>query len=229
MKPSERRALEAEKRAQKEAEARERELARQAKSKEKGLGDGSDSSVEYESERVNVDAPYKKLPEEEITVEGDGYHREGFFSSHVRVITFIITFVLVLTVLGPWGIDQLVSIKRNDYQGKDVTDGRDMTVEELIAITDKGVNMRWADLDGFNYRDCSYNFKDKDSGKKGTYYIREYAVGEEIILKVHGYSVLGSPGYAQLYYYPKDGESQLMEDVRSESVGDFLKKYGYDY
>lgn len=228
MKPSERRALEAEKRAQKEAEARERELAKQAK-KDKKIGlSAEESNDAQESERVDVNAPYQKLPEEEIEVKGDGYHREGFFGSHIRLITFIITFTLVLTVLGPWGIDKLVSMKRNDYEGKDVTDKNNMTVQDLLIIADKGANMRWSDLDAFNYTDLSYNYKDEKTKKKGTYYIREYVISEELVLKVQGYSLIGAPGYAQLYFYRDEG-SQVMKDIRTESVSDFLTKYGYDY
>ncbi len=227
LKPSERRALEAEKRAQKEAEARERELAKQAKKTER-KGTEIGESEPYESERVNVDAPYQKLPEEEIEVKGDGYHREGFFGSHVRLITFIITFTLVLTVLGPWGIDKLVSIKRNDYEGEDVTDRKNMTVQDLIDIADKGINMRWSDLDAFNYTDLSYNYKDEKTKKKSTYYIREYSISEELVLKVQGYSLMGAPGYAQLYFYRDEG-SKVMEDIRTDSVSEFLTQYGYDY
>ena len=229
MKPSERRALEAEKRAQKEAEARERELELQAKKS------GGDKPIDKtapqqptDSERVDPNAPYKKLPEEEIEVQGDGYHREGFFSSHVRLITFIITLTLVLTVLGPWGIDQLISRKRNDYAGEDVSDKRNMTVEELIDIADKGMNMRWSDLSAFNYKDCSYNYKDKSTGKSGTYYIREYSISDDLVLKVHGYSVSGSPGYAQLILLRDDG-SKLMDDIRTASVRSFLSRNNYKY
>ena len=228
MKPSERRALEAEKRAQKEAEARERELEKQAK---KGGGESDKTSTPVrapDNERIDVSAPYEKPEEEEIEVQGDGYHRESFFGSHVRLITFIISLTLVLTVLGPWGIDQLVSRKRNDYAGEDVLDKRNMTVEELIEIADKGMNMRWSDLKDFNYKDCSYNYKDKGTGKSGTYYIREYSISDDLVLKVHGYSVSGSPGYAQLILLRDDG-SKLMEDIRTSSVRSFLSRNNYKY
>lgn len=230
MKPSERRALEAEKRAQKEAEARERELQKKTSKTKKYSEYNAElgHNNEVESERVDTNAEYRKLPEEEIEVKGDGYHREGFFGSHIRLITFIITLTLVLTVLGPWGIDKLVSIKRNDYDGKDVTDKKNMTVAELIEIADKGVNLRWSDLDGFNYTDLSYNYKDEKTKKKATYYIRDYAVGEGLVLKVQGYSVSGAPGYAQLYLYKDDG-SEYLPDIRTDDVEAFLKSNGYDY
>ena len=102
MRPSERRALEAEKKAQKEAAAREKVLEKQAQKVEKIKAKIDAEPTDYtadESERVNMDAEYRKLPEEEIEVKGDGYHRESFFGNHVRLITFIITAALVLTVL----------------------------------------------------------------------------------------------------------------------------------
>ena len=226
MKPSERRALEAEKRAQKEAEAREKELAKAAKAKE--TGDGGSRPESSDSERVDAEVSYKKLPEEEIEVEG-GHHKEKFFDSHVRLITFIISLTLVLTVLGPWGIDQLIAMRRNDYAGEDVTDGKNMTVTDLLTLSDKGKALKWSDLDGFNYTDLSYNYKDEKTKKKKTYYIRDYSVGDGLLLKVQGYSLSGAPGYVQLYLYKDDGNSVFLSDIRVEDVEKFLRDNGYVY
>ena len=81
MKPSERRALQEAKRAQKIAELNEKEPINE-----------NEGSVHAPSEQAK---PYKR--------------REGFFQSNVRLITFIIASALVLFVLGPLGIDMLIA------------------------------------------------------------------------------------------------------------------------
>ena len=222
MRPSERRALEAEKRAQKEAAAREKVLEKQAQKVEKIKAKIDAEPTDYtadESERVNMDAEYRKLPEEEIEVKGDGYHRESFFGNHVRLITFIITAALVLTVLGPWGIDMLVSKSRSGWAGGNEVEGIDITVNDFVRITELGRDITWKDFSGYSYDDSTYT----KNGK--TTYNHKYCFEENknLCVEVIGYSDSGVPDIIRLIDY----DSGEYIDVKKESARNFLAARGY--
>ena len=124
MKPSEKRALEAEKRAQREAAERERELEREAAKAKK-----EDDLPNIDTEPDAIDNTEQVTPDESTT----GYKRkEGFIQSHIRLITFIVTSALVLFVLGPLGIDMLVASKNN----KIVNNKEDISIETVYKIYD---------------------------------------------------------------------------------------------
>lgn len=216
MKPSERRALEAEKRAEKEAAEREKLLA--AKAKRQSVNDGRENPIDDKRERRD-DATYVKLPEEEIEVKGDGYHRESFFGNHVRLITFIITAALVLTVLGPWGIDMLVNKSRSEWNDVDgVTSKIEMTLNDVRSLANKGDRLKWEDLADFNYDDYSFEKEGKQT------FIREYPVsGSILILRVGGSTDTGSPEYVRLINY---SEGASIDDIRKEDVDVFIDAYG---
>ena len=212
MKPSERRALEAEKRAMREAADREREHEERAKKAErKRSASGADG------EQLNANADFYKLPEEKIEVKGDGHHREGFFQSHVRLITFIITVTLLLTVIGPWGIDKLVDATREEVFGKDVEDKTNLTLSAVVLLSEMGYDMSWSSLEKFNYTDYSFEKEGK------TTYLREYEIeGTSLVLRVGGPSLTSSPDYVRLIDY-FNGES--VDDIRKESITAFIEKY----
>ena len=131
MKPSERRALEAEKRAQREAEAREREL------------------TEEKTEKAQKEQPSAEESETTPDIKADEkpYRRkEGFFQSHIRLITFIITATLILTVFGPLGVDMLVAAK-ND---KIVNNKEDISIETVYKIYDLYDSVQWGSFKNFN-------------------------------------------------------------------------------
>ena len=212
MKPSERRAMEAEKRAMREAADRERELEERAK---RSRRDDDVDASEYS--RTSTYAEYTKPAEEEIEVSGDGYHREGFFQSHVRLITFIITVTLLLTVVGPWGIDKLVDSTREEIFGKDVETKSTLTLGAVQILSDMGENMGWSSLESFNYTDYSF----EKEGKKTI--VREYEIeGTTLVLRVGGSSLSSRPDYVRLIDY-FNGES--INDIRRESVTAFIEKY----
>ena len=146
MKPSEKRALDAEKRAQREAEQREKLLEAKSKRQESL----AERRTEEESERVNTSADYKKLPEEEIEVQGDGYHRESFFGRNVKLITFIVCMALILTVLGPGGVDMLVEKSRAQYVNDEIVNRIDLSVSGLELLADMGSTLSWDDLANLN-------------------------------------------------------------------------------
>ena len=221
MRPSERRALEAEKRAEKEALEREKALEKQANDAHRHSRSevGTESKAEDRSERINTDAEYLKIPKGDIEVKGDGYHREGFFGSHVRLITFIITLTLVLTVLGPWGIDMLVSRSRETWAGGNIEDGILMDTDRVIALSEMGYTMTWKNLEGYSCEDSSYTKQGK------TTYNRKYNIEESdmLCLEVISSKDTGSPDIVRLIDY----ESGEYIDIRQESARDFLERLGY--
>ncbi len=136
--------------------------------------------------------------------------KEGFFQAHIRLITFIITATLVLTVLGPLGVDMLVASRNN----KTVDNMKDIDIETVYAIYDNATVIEWKNFRNFNYTDYSYDNKD------GKYIVREYPVSSSrLVLKVGGSSLDPHPDYAQLIDY-RTGKyvNVLIEDPR-----DFVK------
>ena len=224
MKPSERRALEAEKRARQAAEFREKELQREAekaakREKKKIANSAPVIPQEERQEQINVEATYTKLPEEPIDVKGDGYHREGFFSNHSRLIAFIITAALVIFVIGPLGIDMLVAYSRGERLGQVKNEGRTMTVDDLINLSAKGDSVTWVDLDDYRYTDSSYT-KEKKTTYNHKYYIYE---NDSLCLEVIGSDKNQKPDIVRLIDY----ESGDFIDIRIKDARAFLKDHGY--
>lgn len=191
MKPSEKRAL-------REQKLREDEELAQTQLSE---------SIEFET----PEAPHPQT-DGNAPQESKPYKRkEGFFQSHIRLITFIITATLVMTVLGPLGIDMLVASKNN----KGVTNLKDMDIETVYLIHDNASIIQWKNFEKFNYSDLSYD------SKTGKYFVREYPIANsDLVLKVGGPSTKTHPDYAQLIDY-RSGEyvNVLVDDPR-----DFVKR-----
>ena len=165
MKPSEKRALREAK-----LRAEEQKLQRTAPPTEETAKEESRPETEY--------VPYKR--------------KEGFFQAHVRLITFIITATLVMTVLGPLGIDMLVASK-ND---KGVTDKKDMAMSTVYLVHDNAAIIEWKNFDAFNYADLSYEHRN------GRYIVREYPIANSrLVLKVGGPDSRVHPEYIQLIDY----------------------------
>ena len=215
MKPSERRALEAEKRAQKLAEMRERELAKEAKNAEKQRenksNDFAEPARESKNGRIAPEATYKNLPEEEIKVTGDGYHRESFFSNYARLIAFIITTAVVLFVVGPLGYDIYLNIKDARDQATQV-EGKAMTIEDLNYIIDHADEIGWSNLTKFTHSD----YGDE----------REFAIdGTAITLRVGKSKTSDYPEYMRLIHY---GSGEYIKEIRKASayeIDEFIEKH----
>lgn len=208
MKPSERRALEAEKRAQREAAEREKYLEKRSSKKEEP------AKEEQETERVNMNASYVKPPEEEIEVKGDGYHRESFFGRNVKLITFIICMALILTVLGPWGIDMLVEKSRAQFVDKQINNKIALTVSGLELLADMGKSLTWDDLANLN---CTVFEDSKDI-------VKEYSIeGTYLTLRVEGTSSSQYPEIVRLIHYDS---GEYVNDIRTQSIDSLLAKFG---
>ncbi len=213
MKPSERRALEAEKRARQAAEWREKELEKEAKKAAKKAG------VEYQpkkpeptdTERINTDAEYTKLPEGEIEVKGDGYHRESFWSNHVRLIAFIVTTVVVLFVIGPLGYDIYLNVKDYKENGARV-EGIQMTEADLIALAEKGDKLTWKDLE-------AYEHKSSNGGKAMEIYVEELG----LTVTVERYETDNVyPYFVRLIHYANGTFIDDIRFVKREDIESFI-------
>ena len=191
MKPSERRALQAEKQAQREAEQNEKEIR--------------SGSCECD--------------------EADAEKKESFFSRNVRVITFSICVVLILTVLGPWSVDRLVSKHRESIFGSETKNKQDLTAQDIVYLAGLGDSLTWSSFDKYNYTDQTRTIHDEVTGKKRTEYQREYAVDAMLTVKVIGSSSKGRPARVQMIYYGKDAE--IIEEIRGKNVTEFLTQHGY--
>lgn len=87
---------------------------------------------------------------------------ENFFSANAKLITFIVSMVVILALIGPWSVFQ---IKRwmaanEEAQQQEVL----MTAEQLERIVARGSELTWADFDGLTY----------DVISEKTVYIRQY-------------------------------------------------------
>ena len=188
MKPSEKRAFEAEK----------RRMAEERAAVEKQKQDAP--STVTDTPQCGEDAPPRKPYK----------RKEGFIQSHIRLITFIITAALVLTILGPLGIDMLVAAKKD----KVVNNKKDIDITTVYSIYDNADVIEWKNFRNFNYTDFSYD------AKNGEYYVREYPISNSsLVLKVGGSSLNTQPDYIYLIDY-RSGEyiNVLKEDPR-----DFVK------
>ena len=217
MKPSERRALEAEKRARKEAEARERELQKAAREAEKSEyasvqdqsfdipkyesasnGDSGVGNLNYGTDESNIAKRKKK--------KGDGLHRESFFSNNARLIAFIITTAVALFVIGPLGYDIYLNVRDAQSKGTQVEGKGNMTIEALIDLADYGEQITWSSMEVFNYTEYS-------GGD-----IREFIVeGTDLTVRVGKSKNSKYPEYVRVINY-KTGA--LIEEVRGMSVYD---------
>lgn len=139
--------------------------------------------------------------------------KEGFFQSHIRLITFIISSALVLFVLGPLGIDMLIA-SRN---AQTVTDKKDITVNEVCAIYNRGGRITWYYFDDYNYTDYS----SRKNGKR----TREYPIkGSSLVLRVQG-EYRGDKIYlVHLIDYSGNGDGvDQYVDVLTEDPRDFFE------
>jgi hypothetical protein len=193
MKPSERRAL------------------KELQEKEKAFGE--QATVEINTvEKIPPKPPKSQKPKEpkEPKYNADRGSIRRFFDSHVRLITFIISAVVVLGVLSPFGIDMLVS----SMQDEKVTDKKDISMGAVQSIYDNAESMTWRSFENFNYTDYS-----REDGK---YFIREYPISDsKLVLKVGGSKLSGTPDYIYLISYETGEHVDLMKEDAKEFISKF--------
>ncbi len=133
MKPSERRAL--------------REMEAQ-KEKEEIL---EESEFEPADAPENTDKPLKKNKKGKTILDDDveSMRKEGFFQSHVKLVTFIICMVVFL---GAVTVIPLV----HWLNTREIVKGEiPMELEDIIAISEKKQYITWQDFDNYIYSDQS--------------------------------------------------------------------------
>lgn len=185
MKPSERRAL----KAQKEAERLQRE------------------------QEPAPAEPKEELPEikDKTEISQKPQKTENFFTNHARLIAFIVTSVLIITVFSPFAIDMFLESQKDKNT---VNDRKDMTLAHVYAIADNYGSITWRSFEQFNYTDMS-----RDDGK---YYTREYPIADTLlVLQVGGRTLSGQPEYIYLISLT-DAE---YINVGKDSVKIFVNKY----
>ncbi len=190
MKPSERRALKAQREAEKLKSEQPVELGEVASQLEK--------------------APEKQLKEEDQT-KPRKIRTEGFFSNHARLIAFIVTSILIVTLFSPFAIDMFLEGQKDKNT---ISDKKDMTVQHVYAIADNYGSITWKSFEQFNYTDMS-----RDDGK---YYTREYPIADTLmVLQVGGKTLSGQPEYIYLISLT-DAE---YINVAKDNVKLFVNKY----
>ena len=155
--------------------------------------------------------PERSKRKERRQKDGKPQKTETFFSNNSRLIAFIITSVLIITVFSPFAIDML--LERLD-DNKTVTDKKDMTIQHVYVISENYGSITWKSFEQFNYTDMS-----RDDGK---YYTREYPISDgKFVLKVGGKTMSGQPEYMYLI--------SLIDDKYINLAQDNVKKFVNNY
>ncbi len=192
MKPSEKRALKVEK--------SEKQIFR---------------SEEAEPQKSQTEQDQSKYEKKAVgnTGESVGYKRkEGFFQSHIRLITFIVTASLILMIFGPLGIDLIIRNKKSHI----VDDKQNISIESVYSVYDNRDRIQWSNFKNFNYADYSYD------SKTGKYNVREYPIeGTSLILKVGGSNLKSAPDYVYLMDY----ENGDLINILKEDPREFIRNY----
>ena len=242
MKPSERRALEAEKRAREAAEYREKELRRQAAAAERQAKreaqrearkrmdqagvpteqfdpqkydfEAGKKIVETDGERLDERAGYRKLPKGEIEVKGDGYHKEGFFSKNARIIGLVIGLVLVLTVGCPLGLDIYFTIREMQEAGTPVEGDGMLTVDDIFVIAQSDTPFTWDSLGKKDYRSFS--------GDE----VREYPIeGTQMVLRIEKKKDNKYPSIVRIIHYTEGAYFSEVRGADVDKLETFFEKY----
>ena len=196
MKPSERRAMQA----QKQAEAREREL-------EKLNGQRAQTEQAAERQEAKNTLPGVQQAADE-NVRGGA---KGFLFRHAKLIAFLVTSVLIICVFSPFAVDRLLDSRENAGV---VGNKKNLSIEAVYSIADNYGSITWKSFEKFNYTDMSRD--------DGTYFTREYFVdGSKFVLRVGGYDLDDVPEYIYLMSYADEDYVNLANG----NVREFVKKY----
>ena len=176
--------------------------------------------AQKEAERLQreQDPQYEPKPEPESPKKRERQKKEekprrteSFFSNNSRLIAFIVTSVLIITVFSPFAIDMFLEGQKDKNT---VTDKKDMTVQHVYVIAENYGSITWKSFEQFNYTDMS-----RDDGK---YYTREYPTSDgKFVLKVGGKSMSGQPEYMYLI--------SLIDDKYIDLAKDNVKKFVNNY
>lgn len=168
---------------------------------------GKNSGYESTYQDTQINSNFKKS-------SAVSERKEGFFQSHVRLITFLICMAVFLLVFGPWNIYH-ISKAISDMEKK-VDNKRDMSMETVYALSELGEELSWMHFETYNYTDLSY---DTDDGK---YIKREYCVKDTgYIIWAGGIKGQSRPEYVYLIDIGNTGD---VLDMRKENIKKYVKK-----
>ena len=73
---------------------------------------------------------------------------ENFFSTHVRLITAVVTIAVLLALIGPWSVFKLMEwYDATHEEAVEVL----IPIETLDRLVAKGPDLNWVDFDGYTY------------------------------------------------------------------------------
>ena len=130
-----------------------------------------------------------------------------FWFEHVKLMVFIIAMVVLLMTLGPFSIYE-ISLWINDIQN--VTTDDVMSMEQLISLTDSGVDLHWRHFAAFH----------GDRMTSDDHYVTwMIPVGIRYEIRMGGEDTDSPPDYVYLYDMTGDGDRI---DLKTDSVRSFL-------
>ena len=203
MKPSERRALMEEKNRMREEASSASQTENLSSNESQFPEDLSDCDVKANHTLKNKNG--KTILDDDV----ESMRKEGFFQSHVKLITFIITVSLLFMLIGPFSVIRIVEMVE---ESRHFRDGETLTVEQIKIIANNKPMITWSDFDGYSYEDQSTK----------TTTVREYYVKED------GYSLVVRgpksdtkfPDNVHLMYSDDNGTTFI--DLRTEDIKGFL-------
>lgn len=196
MKPSEKRAL---------MEAKKKELEEKNNLQDDDVSSEDIADCDITSNHTLKNKKGKTILDDDV----ESMRKEGFFQSHVKLITFIITVSLLFMLIGPFSVIRIIEMVEESRHFKD---GETLTVEQIKIIANNKAMITWSDFDGYSYED--------QSTKTAT--IREYYVKE------NGYSLVvrGKKGDSKfpdnVHFMYSDDNGTTFIDLRTEDIKGFL-------
>ena len=160
--------------------------------------------------------PYKKkreseqLPPEEQTAG----KTETFFTSHIRLITFLVCLGLFLVFLGPVSIWQISEWVQEAEQAEE--EESYLPLSALLAIADKGAQAGWKDFRAFGKSEA---VNDEDGYVSWNLQVKD----EPFYVIVGGYGTLNPPQTIRVYSLIS-GESV---DLFRDDVQAFIEQNRY--
>ncbi len=194
MKPSERRAL-----------REQQNISQDEENQENSIEMDTPKEDNQATQETKYETKYEPRHEKNVKTS-----KEGFVSSHIRIITFIVCISLFLIFMGPWSIYRL----QEKFSNKDVTDKENITMNYVYGLSDKGGNVVWSDFKDFNYADQSYDTN------SGVFIKREYQIAKtNYMLWVGGRGNISSPEY--VYLINEDTGKQI--NILDKKAQDFVE------
>ena len=138
---------------------------------------GSKKKREQQAQQDSVGAWEREKAREKESVG----QTENFFSAHVRLITAVVTIVVLLALIGPWSVFQLMK-----WYDATRTEAEETLIpaETLDRIVAKGVDLNWVDFDGYDFEviadDYAYICSYEVEGGRYCFWVTSAAYGSRV-------------------------------------------------